>query len=128
MPAKFWKAVSNPFSLSAEWVLDFFNAMWHAKEILLEWHISRVMAIFKKGDEADCANYRSISLINVGYKILAMILLSRMQKERSDSRICQSQFGFRKGRGISDALFLARKFIERTWARADERLAILASD
>ena len=57
-----------------------------------------------------------------------MILLARFQKGGADSRLCPSQFGFRRGRGTSDALFLARRFIERTWARKDARLAVLILD
>ena len=35
--------------------------------------------IFKKGDTEDISNYRPISLTNVGYCILALVLAGRMQ-------------------------------------------------
>ena len=92
------------------------------------WHQARVAGIFKKGDPADCDNYRPISLITVGYKLLATILLTRLKVAGAEARIWPSQFGFRSGTGTADALFIARRLIDRAIERKDGRLLLLALD
>ena len=50
----------------------------------------------KKGDLSDCNNYRSISLINVGLKILSKIVTKRISDYSfSNGIIRPEQFGFR---------------------------------
>jgi len=43
-----------------------------------EWKESFIVPIHKKGDKIDCTNYRGISLLPTTYKILSIILLSRL--------------------------------------------------
>ena len=63
--------------------------------------------IFKKGDPAKLENYRPISLLNVLYKIMAIVLQKRIS-EKLDGYIHNMQFGFRKKRSTADAIaFLA---------------------
>ena len=65
------------------------------------------------GDPANCVNYRPISLLTMGYKLLATILLSRLKTGGAESRIWNSQFGFRSGVDTTDALFVMRRLFER---------------
>ena len=44
------------------------------------WHEARVAMIFKKGDPACCDNYRPICLLQIGYKLFAMIILQRLRQ------------------------------------------------
>ena len=87
-----------------------------------------VSAIFKKGDPASCENYRPISLLAIGYKLFATILLRRLNAAGADARIWPTQFGFRIGRGCADALFVARRLLERTRAAKDGSVVFLALD
>ena len=54
-----------------ECMLNFIADPRERREVLSEWHSSRMIALLKKGDLGDCSNYRSTSLINVGYKLYA---------------------------------------------------------
>ena len=36
--------------------------------------------LFKKGDPAECENYRPISISSIGYKLFAAILLQRLKQ------------------------------------------------
>ena len=92
------------------------------------WHHARVAAIFKKGDVADCGNYRPISLLQIGYKLFASILLQRFKNGGAEQRIWHTQFGFCTGRGTLDAIFLARRLIEDAQAIKDRTLILLALD
>eukprot|EP00959_Pyramimonas_sp_CCMP1952_P210845 4412148-Pyramimonas_sp.AAC.1 len=76
------------------------------------WHEVLVAAVFKKGDVADCANYRLISPLPIGHRLCAVILLARLKGAGAERRIWGAQCGFRSGRGTADALFVARRMIE----------------
>ena len=69
-----------------------------------------------------------ISLLAVGYKIFAAILLRRLKDAGAEDRIWPTQFGFRSGCGCADALFIARRKVENAWAQKNGNLLILALD
>ena len=45
------------------------------------------MALFKKVDLGGCSNDRPISVINVGYKLYAHILLGRLKDTGAESKL-----------------------------------------
>ena len=56
-----------------------------------------IVSIPKKGDLSNCNNYRGISLIKVGFKILSKIVTDRISKYAfKHNFIRPEQFGFRK--------------------------------
>ena len=73
-----------------------------------------MISIYKgKGDRASCGNSIGISLLSVAGKVLAKILLVRLNLYIVD-RICpESQGGFRREWGTTDMIFLARQFQEK---------------
>ena len=83
---------------------------------------------YKKGDPADCGNYRPICLLAAAYKIFATILLKRLIAAGSESRIWPTQYGFRPKRGTEDALHCVRRAIDVAWSRRDGSLHLLALD
>ena len=129
IPAEYWKILledkQHPIF---SWILEFCNTIWHHQEVPAQWHESRVIALFKKGDMGSCGNYRPISLINNGYKLLASIILTRMKTGGADDRIWGTQFGFRKGRGTADAILLARRLLEQANQRKDGKICMVALD
>ena len=68
-------------------IVNLCQICWKNKEAHSSWMVSRVTLLFKKGDPAACENYRPISLLAIGYKILASILLTRLKKAGAESRI-----------------------------------------
>ena len=92
------------------------------------WHKAIITAIFKKGDVSSCENYRPISLLQVGYKIYAAVLLQRLKSAGAERRVWKTQFGFKSNRGTSDALFVARRLLDDAWASRDGQLIFLALD
>ena len=62
------------------------------------------------------------------HKLFAQILLKRLQDAGAERLIWKTQFGFQRGRGTNDALFVARRALERAWALKDGKVAMLALD
>jgi hypothetical protein len=54
------------------------NSIWNKEELLDQWKESIIAPLHKKGDKAECSNYRGISPLSTSYKILSNILLSRL--------------------------------------------------
>jgi hypothetical protein len=48
--------------------------IWNCEQIPEEWPEGVICPIFKKGDHKECNNYRPITLLNVVYKIFAILL------------------------------------------------------
>ena len=67
-----------------------------------------VVSIYKKGDASLLENYRPISLLNTCYKIVAALTKERLDAGL-DSWLMATQFGFRKYKSTSHAIFMARR-------------------
>ena len=78
--------------------------IWINETIPDEWNIGRLTILPKKGDLSLPKNYRGIMLLEVSYKIIAIILHERLRpiQETLDH---ETQCGFRPDRGCVDAIF-----------------------
>jgi hypothetical protein len=65
------------------------------------------------GDNTDCSNYRSISLLSTSYKILSNILLSTLIPY-ADEIIGDHQCGFRCNRSTDQIVYI-RQILEKKW-------------
>ena len=74
---------------------------------------SNIITLYKnKGARNDCNNYRRISLLSVVGKLIARLVLARLQL--LDDRIYpESQCGFRAGRSTTDMVFSIRQLQEK---------------
>ena len=125
---EFWKAICEKGTTACRWALELCQQCWDNGCVPEAWHEARVATLFKKGDVADCGNYRPISLLPIGYKLFANILLKRLKDAGAESRIWPTQFGFRSHHGTMDAIFLARRLIEESNALQNKPLLMLALD
>ena len=72
----------------------------------MEWRQSIIIPIWKrKGDRRECSQYRDISLLSQSSKVFARILEKRI-KYIVEPQLSENQFGFRKNKGCSDAIFI----------------------
>ena len=68
----------------------------------------------RKGNPQVCDNQRGISPLSIAGKILAIILLNRLNAHLDQAGLIQeSQFGFRKERGTIYMIFKARQLQEK---------------
>ena len=117
VPSEFWKTCCFPGSSSCDWILYLFDCIWSKKEVRDSWHLAKVFAIFKKGDQLLCSNFRPISLLSTGYKLFALVLLNRLRAYNIDRYLWPSQFGFKRNARVTDALFMARRHIDDACAK-----------
>ena len=74
------------------------------------WKSSVVLPIYKgKGDSMECGSYRGIKLLEHAMKVVEKIFKHRI---RQQIVIDDMQFGFMKGKGTTDAIFMARHMQE----------------
>ena len=93
-------------------LLQLCNHCWEDQNIPKAWRLAKVVLLFKKGDASLPENYRPISLLPVGYKILAALIHQRLIDGGVAEKITASQFGFRPKRGTGDALMIMRRVID----------------
>ena len=112
IPAEIYKAGSPP---AAEKLAELFHIMWRKEAMLQEIKDAKITHLFtSKGNPQICDNYRVISLLSVAGKILARVLLNRLNEHLEQSGLLQeSQCGFRKDIGTIDMIFTPRQLQEK---------------
>ena len=79
-----------------------------------DWIDGILLALYKsKGVKSICDNYRGITLLESVGKVLARVLLNRLQEFICPAVIPESQSGFTSGRGTVDMIFSARQVQEK---------------
>jgi hypothetical protein len=89
IPSDFWKALLCD-EKAIEWARILCQTCWAHKAIPEAWHKAVVVPIYKKGNVAEPKNYRPISLLAVGYKLLAAIMLHRLKRAGAEARVRKS--------------------------------------
>ena len=94
-----------------DWMTTLLRAIWEDEEMPRDWEESLMIHIFKqKGDILECGNHRGIKLTEHGLKVLERILDERL---REIVKIGRQQYGFIKGRGTVEAIFIVRQLQEK---------------
>ena len=90
-----------------------FNKIWNGS-FPKKWNSASIVSIPKKGDLSDCSNYRGISLINVGLKIISKIITDRISTYAlSHNFITPEQFGFRNREECISLFISVREIFQR---------------
>ena len=112
IPAEIYKAGGTPV---AKKMAELFHIMWRKEAIPQELKGASIIHLFKrKGNSQLRDNHRGISLLSIAGKVLAKILLNRLNEHLEQSGLLpESQCGFRKDRGTIDIIFTARQLQEK---------------
>ena len=86
--------------------------IWDEETLPTEWTEGIICPIYKKGDRMICSNYRPITLLNVVYKILSMLIHNKLTKI-VESKLEDDQMGFQPNRSTIDNIFIMRQIIEK---------------
>ena len=98
-----------------KWVADLCNSIVREGCMPVEWNKSWMVNVYKgKGDALVCGSYRGIKLLDHVMKVLERVIENRV---RSSVKIDDMQFGFRSGRGTTDAIFIVRQVQEKFLAK-----------
>ena len=99
----------------AENLKELFQCMWRKEAIPQDFKDASIIHLYKrKGNPQVCDNHRGISLLSIAGKILAKILLNRLNAHLDQAGLIpESQCGFRKNRGTIDMIFTARQLQEK---------------
>ena len=100
----------------AEKLTELFQCMWRKEAIPQDFKDASIIHLYKrKGNPQVCdKNHRGISLLSIAGKILAKILLNRLNAHLDQAGLIpESQCGFRKDRGTIYMLFTARQLQEK---------------
>ena len=68
--------------------------IWNNKQLPHQWNEEFICPVYKKGDRLNCNNYRPITLLNIAYKIFAILLNKRL----IENKLEDNQMGFRPNR------------------------------
>ena len=96
--------------LAAETLLPHFTTIWEGKEIPSYWLEGIVVKIPKKGSLYNCNNCRGITLLSIPCKILAKIMIQRLN-DAVDQQLSEKEVAFWKGKGSIDQIFTLRNII-----------------
>ena len=91
-----------------------------------EWKIGLVVPLWKrKNPRSNKTNWRGVTLLSVGSKLLARIVAMRIQAW-TETWLHESNSGFRRGRGVDDALQVSRRLVEEAVRSTAEGLMVLS--
>ena len=112
IPAEVYKANGLPM---AEKLTELFQCMWRKEAIPQDFKDASIIHLYKrKGNPQVCDNHRGISLLSIAGKILAKVLLNRLNAHLDQAGLIpESQCGFWKDRGTIDMIFTARQLQEK---------------
>ena len=92
-------------------ILNIINQSYMTKAIPMEWLISLIIPVFKKGDSSKPTNYRGIALMCVCAKLYNRLLLERLRSVL-DKHLRINQNGFRQLRSTAQHVLAVRRIFE----------------
>ena len=108
------EAIQACGEIGIQWLTAIFQKAWKERKVPEDWQNAIVVPIWKKkGSKKDCSTYRGISLLSHVGKMYAKIL-EQHTRAKTEHLLSDAQFGFRKGRGCTDAIFALRQLCERS--------------
>ncbi|XP_043477868.1 uncharacterized protein LOC122508520 [Leptopilina heterotoma] len=106
-----------------EELYNLIKEIWEKGEIVQDWRMAIIFPIYKSGDENQVGNYRGISLLDIGYKILATIMASRLGAWLEEqNKLTEAQGGFRSKRGAAEHIFVLNTLIGNRLRRKGGKL------
>lgn len=121
--------IKNMVPEGVEWIREILNKMWEDGYMPEGWDTAVVVPLFKSGDEEVTGNYRGISLLDSGYKLMTTMMTERINRWIENRKILkESQAGFRKRRGTRDHIFVLNGLINNKLKAKGGKLYIALVD
>ena len=100
--------------------------MWQTEVIPPALVRGTFVMLYKKGPRDNFGNYRASGLMCHSYKLLSMLVLHRM-RDAVESRLAETQAGFRRERGCRDNVLLLRLLMDAV-LRAGKQAVVMFID
>lgn len=111
IPAEIYKCGGENL---VERLTELFKLIWEKQVLPQDFKDASIVHLYKKkGNCQACDNHRGISLLSISGKILARVLLNRLNAHLEKGHLLESQCGFRSNRGTIDMIFAARQLQEK---------------
>ena len=96
-------------------LLEIVIQIWEEGEVVQDFRDATIVHLYKnKGDRSCCDNHRGISLLCIAGKILARLMLNRINKHVANiGLIPESQCGFVAGKSTTDSTFALQQLQEK---------------
>lgn len=93
------------------------------------WKEGWIFPIYKRGDKEKAENYRGITLMDTAYKILAIIIETRLREETERLKIIpETQAGFRKKISGIDNIYILKTAAEKEIHKKKGKLFVFFAD
>jgi len=79
--------------------------IWNNEQLPQKWNEGIICPVYMKDDRLNCNNYRPITLLNIAYKIVA-ILLNNSLIDKIENKLEDNKMGFRSNRSTIDNIFI----------------------
>ena len=109
IPAEFWKNLGDGATAK---LVELCKEIYEKGKWPYDFQKTMMIPLQKKVNATACEDYRTISLITHGSKILPRVLAKRLETKAEDY-IGKNQFGFRKGHGTREAIGVMRMLSEK---------------
>ena len=106
-----------------------FSNIWTENKVPSRWGHSKLVALWKgpaKGKADDPTTYRALQIGSTLCKLMVIIIISRIH-DWYEKQLLDQQQGFRRGRGTTDGLFLA-KSLQQIAKKTGKEINILFVD
>ena len=95
------------------YILLLMTIIWTTVSVPKVWLTSAITCIHKKGLKSIAKNYRSIFIMSTISTLLPKLIIERLRNVY-EILLMDNQFGFRKNRSTTDAIFITREAINST--------------
>uniref|UniRef100_A0A0N4ZZQ8 Reverse transcriptase domain-containing protein n=1 Tax=Parastrongyloides trichosuri TaxID=131310 RepID=A0A0N4ZZQ8_PARTI len=92
-------------------LVERYNTYWKQLRIPSMWGEAKLLLLPKKGDLTSISNYRPLSILNHGFKILTKMMIRREEYVLS-CELMQYQHGFRRRKSTYDAIYTLKKILQ----------------
>jgi len=121
-----WKALDNLQRLT---LLDVINDMYRTASIDTDLTTIAISPIYKKGVKNNPSNYRPISLVNTGLKLLTILLSNRLNHWCDENNIISEyQAAYRKGYGCETHIFTLNAILQSNLTSSKKNVFALFVD
>lgn len=93
------------------YLVTLLGIIWKAIEVPSSWLYSSITCLHKKGPRTQAENYRGLSIIATLSKLVSMVIVERI-RTAYESILLPTQFGFRKNRSTTDAIFIVQHILK----------------